>query len=479
MKLNFFKTSIIALIIFIFFVRILYSVPNMPTLDTDAVFSVEAAQSIIKTGIPIKNITGQFYDRDLLAHYILAGSIFLFGDNNIGYIIPSMFFSVLVLILIYLLGRKITNNKLVIFLSVMFVGISGIENTYAINPRSYMQFQFFFLLTILFFYKGFIEKNKKHGIITIFLYLFTILSHYSGIILAPILSLYLLATNKNWYKKTMVLTFITIVIIFSYIVLFVNQSTVVSDIVLSAKNVEGKNGSSPVGMSFILHNYILIIFTLLPLLSVFIFVGTFFVVKNKNVKQLYFYYIFWSSLFLISIFSTFASIKYFLFIFPLLTLLSLDGINKFTQAVVGKQNSAKIFFLILLSLFSLIISTNHISFKSYFTDYSDIISYISKNKQPKDIIICTDPTICLFYLNKCDYFLRQYYDKKNKIYTKLSQDYKNQYTINFIDNIYDLKNITKHKRTWIILDKKIFINKEITEYIEKNAELIFTKNNKT
>ena len=124
---------IIALtILTIFFIRFFYTLPNAPLLDADAISSVQAARSIIETGIIARD--GIFYPRDYLAHYLLAGSIFLLGDNPLGWAMPNLIFSILILILLYFVARILTNNKIVIFLNIRIKIIINKAHRVRINP---------------------------------------------------------------------------------------------------------------------------------------------------------------------------------------------------------------------------------------------------------------------------------------------------------------------------------------------------------
>ena len=485
-----FKIIITITIVSVFLILLFYSLPNAPTLDTDAIFSVEAAKSIIETGVPLRISTNEFYNRDYLAHYLVAGSIFLSGDNSFGYAFPSLIFSVLVLILTAIVARKITSNKLVIFLSIFFVAISMIENTYSVNPRSYMYFQFFYLLTIFLFYKGFVENNTKNKILTVFSYMASALSHYGGLILMPIFGFYTLIKIKKWYKDKFILIFFLVITIFSLILTF-NSSSPISNALTSPN----KNQGGPLDISFSsflngnISGYFSILFFYLPFISIFIFFGTFHAIKNKKQKLFYFYFIFWGSFLLISLSTGYINPKYVFCLLPLLVILSLDGTNKFINYFFLKGTNEKerkrltVFIWTILILSSLITSHiiyNSYSFKSIFGDHKKIIFHLKENKQADDIIICTDPTIYFFYLNQCDYYLFQDQkmggDKKTT-WKNLPKNYKAPYNTGYIDNLEKLKKILSKNKTWIVTDKQHYSN-EIFNYIRNNTELKYEKLNK-
>ena len=500
-----------------------YTLPNAPFLDTGAIASVYAAKSIIETGIPMRGEL--FYARDYLAHYLLAGSIFLVGDNHLGWALPNLIFSILVLILIYFIAQIVTNNKIVIFLTIIFVAISAIENAYAINPRSYMQFQFFFLLTVFCFYKGFVEKQcscreqaclfptttilakqKKYRILTLFSYLASILSHLSGMILMPIFGFYLILKNRNWYQDKLTIIIFTVIVLSSVFLICVklpinnvpiNPNRIIFDLPYNFQfkipflekdptNLAARTNEGPSGMSLNLTGYFPILFSYLPFLCLFIFAGIIKLVKNKNYKLVYFYYIFLFSFFLISLFTLHSVDKYIFCVFPIFTLLVFLEIADFIEFVIGKKNSKLIFLgwgIIIFSSFLFLLLPireayfpySTYGFRSYFLNHRQAVAYLFENKKEGDIIISDDSTTYRFYLNQCDYYLKQrvigidHNDKK--IWSSLDPQKQSPH---IIDNLDKLKEVLENnQRIWLIR-RKSTISPELTQYIENNSELKFT-----
>ena len=528
-----FKIILSLAILTIFLVRFFYSLPNAPLLDADAISSVQAARSIIETGIPARN--GIFYPRDYLAHYLLAGSIFLIGDNPLGYAAPNLIFSVLVLILLYFVARILTDNKIVIFLTILFVGISSVENTFAINPRSYMQFQFFFLLTIFCFYKGFVKddkkQNKKYQILTLFSYIASALSHASGVILLPIFGFYLMCKHKvftfkqkqlkhtlhpltdpssptvtqddKWYRDKLVLAISIIVVLFSVFLICVklpidNQPTNPNKISFNLPcgfrfqipflekkptNLAAQKWNGPSGISFNLTSNFPYLFTYLPFICLFIFAGIIKLTKDKNYKLTYFYYIFLSSLFFISLLTLHGADKYIFCIFPIFALLVFLGTADFIDFIVDKNNlKAKragwITILALTFFFMVLIknSTPHpiYDFRSLFNNPQKAVSYLSKNKKEKDIIIADDAAIYRFYLDRHIYYLRQRVigeDNNGKpIWSALEPQKQSPYIIDSLDKL--KRALNNNRRVWLVASKST-TGPEIVQYIKNNMELKF------
>ena len=531
-----FKIILFLTILTVFFIRFFYSLPNAPLLDCDAVSSVQATRSIIETGIPTR--LGVFYPRDYLAHYLLAGSIFLAGDNSLGYALPNLIFSILVLILLYFITRTLTKNKIVIFLTILFVAISSPENFYAVNPRSYMQFQFFFLLTVFCFYKGFVEinnkekkdskeyskQNKKYQFLTIFSYIASVLSHSSGIILLPIFGIYTAIKNKKWYLNKSILITFTTIILFSVLFLCVrhplqavNPDKTTFNLpydfhfavpFLKKESVDLTNktweGPSRISLSYSDISYPLYLFYYLPFICLFIFFGIIKLIKKRKRKLIYFYYIFLSSLFLVSLLTGGEGFRYIFCIFPIFILLVLLGVANFIEFVNIKKRRIKYLAwaaILFLSLSFSLLFLSAVQNKSVLNSFSSsgfsfvysfhpfhhaeyqrpIVSYLSENMQEGDIIISDYPLVYHFYLNQCDYHLvqREVMDGGKITWQELRQKDKKQPIIFApeIDSVDKLKEIlSDNQRVWLVKSRRS-VGPEICQHIEESMKLEFSNNN--
>lgn len=514
-----FSIILIITILVIFLIRLFYSITNAPTLNCSAILSVEAAKSIVETGIPAKD--GVLYARDYLVHYLLAGSIFIIGDNFLGYVTPNLIFSILVLILLYFVARTFTTSKIVIFLTIFTVAISTIENTYAINPRCYMQFQFFFLLTIFYFYKGFVDKNNKQGekyqILTFFSYLASVLSHTSGLILLPVFGFYVITKNKKWYQDKLILIISALVILFSTFYFFIvfpgaitNPNFIHFDLPYNFKfqipflekdptNLTSRQWEGPSGISVSnLISYFPYIFAYLPFISLFIFVGIIKLIfnHNKDHKLAYLYCVFLSSLFFISLFTLYAEANYIFCLFPIFALISFLGMECFIQFINNKKFlKSKHLGWILIIILIAVLTKEHpaydfkdysnvpaYGFHSFFSNHQPAISYLLENKREKDIIIADNPAVYGFYLDHCDYYLRQrkLTDETGEKITWVTvrpQDQLPFFRIPPIDSINKLKKVLdNNQRVWLVLSRNN-IGSELKYYIRDNMKLEFKVGN--
>ena len=125
---------------------------------TDEVFSFNAGMMILEKGKPLFD-SGLFYGRARIYHYLMAGSMFLFGIDEFGSRFINVLFSIFTAILIYYL-LKDTSKKLGLFGAFLFM-FSNLTIAMIIETRFYAFFTFTFLSMAITFYKAFIENLKN------------------------------------------------------------------------------------------------------------------------------------------------------------------------------------------------------------------------------------------------------------------------------------------------------------------------------
>ena len=242
----------------------------------------------------------------------------------------------------------------------------------------------------------------------------------------------------------------------------------------------------PSGLSFNLLSYFPIFFLYSPIFFLFLFAGIFDLFKKKDYRMIYLYYIFFISLFVISCFTNWIEMRYILCIMPIFILLSLIGINSFIDFLIYKVDNKKykiekfvwISVLVLFFIFIIITKNYNVNsafgFNSSFRNTKGAIFYILKNKKKNDILICNNISVGSFYLNSCDYQIKQeVISKSNKLdWSELDYQIKpNYYNINFINSTNRLEGILNNNdRIWIFLDKRNFGSK-LYEYIKNNFQL--------
>jgi len=213
MKLSFFREhfskgffkdkyflSVLVLTVFGFILRI-YSLSSQ-SIWMDESFSMNAAYEILEKGIPLLD-SGAFYGLGYLLHlYLMAFFILLFPDVW-GARFLSVIFGTLTIPLAYYFAKTVFDdppfrerfNKG--FLFALIIAFSTIEIAWSRQARMYSQFQFFFLLSLLLFYRFNSAKNFKNLVYLIISSVLSILTHPFGFTLFLIYLFYYILNFKE------------------------------------------------------------------------------------------------------------------------------------------------------------------------------------------------------------------------------------------------------------------------------------------
>src|SRR3990167_4049346 len=145
------------------FILRIYSLSSQ-SIWMDESFSMNAAYEILEKGIPLLD-SGAFYGLGYLLHlYLMAFFILLFPDVW-GARFLSVIFGTLTIPLAYYFAKTVFDetfsekgsNKG--FLFAVIIAFSTIEIAWSRQARMYSQLQFFFLLSLLLFYKFNLAKT--------------------------------------------------------------------------------------------------------------------------------------------------------------------------------------------------------------------------------------------------------------------------------------------------------------------------------
>lgn len=128
--------------------------------QADENVSWDAARGIMRSGIP-EAVSGVLYTRSALYHYLLAGWLLVFGDN----IESARAFGAVpgcgVIIVGFFLARNVTRRTDLALILAFMLAADPMHIQVSRVVRFYQQMEFFSLLTIYFFVRGFIGKDGK------------------------------------------------------------------------------------------------------------------------------------------------------------------------------------------------------------------------------------------------------------------------------------------------------------------------------
>ncbi len=121
--------------------------------------------SVLEHGYP-RLPSGYIMFHNIASDYFNIIPVLLFGDNEFAYRFFSAFTGVLIIPLVFLLAKELT-NKYIASISSIVIALNVWQIEYSREARYYSEFQFFYILTIYFFYLGFFKDRKVFKILAI------------------------------------------------------------------------------------------------------------------------------------------------------------------------------------------------------------------------------------------------------------------------------------------------------------------------
>lgn len=143
--------------------------------------------------------SGVVYLRGPLYLYTQAAVSSLFQLNEFWLRLPSVVFGVAAIIPTYILGKDLFNRPVGI-LSAAIVALSAWEIEMSRYARVYIAFQFFFLLSLICFYRGFLADQRKFRVGFLVAAFLAFLTHELSQVLVTLFAIPLLMPRSGWRK---------------------------------------------------------------------------------------------------------------------------------------------------------------------------------------------------------------------------------------------------------------------------------------
>ena len=269
-KIDQLPVFLLAILLLLGFLYRVYGLSNNYSFWIDEDHVAIFVRAILERGKPVLTngySTGVY---QFLQYWTSAISAKIFGLNEFAIRLPSVFFGVLTILAVYLLGKKIFNRK-VGLLSAFFVAFINIEILFSRQARPYQALQFFYLLGFYFIYRLANENKFNWSYFLGFLGcgIFASLMHGLGLMVFFFGFVYLLIFKTSWFKKKLMLLGVFFFLFFGWI-FRVPIFSVFSQI--------GKINNFFYYRVFLTHNYIS-----LCLLAV---LGSFLLFWRKNYREL-------------------------------------------------------------------------------------------------------------------------------------------------------------------------------------------------
>ncbi|MCL4376993.1 MAG: glycosyltransferase family 39 protein [Actinobacteria bacterium] len=171
--------------------------------------TVTGTLSILRHGYPLLP-SGYVLFHSILDYYFNVIPVLIFGATEFAFRITNVFFGISTIILIYFAGKEFA-NKFVGFLAAFLLSFSTWYVQFSREARYFAALQFFFLISVYFFYEGFIKDKKPFRVLAAIFFVLTPLVHGIGFTLILSFIPLLFLKGRKFFKKTILVPFAVIV----------------------------------------------------------------------------------------------------------------------------------------------------------------------------------------------------------------------------------------------------------------------------
>ncbi len=299
---------------------------DLQPLDDDEYASTQAILAIMETGAPKFAADNVYYTRSPLFHYVTAALALPFGGNLWSLRLQTAGWGVATAWLVYWCGARLLNNRWVGLIAMLLMCLHPFEIFTGHVVRFYQMQQFFAMLTMYWFCRGFVgTQSQRYRIATLVAFLLAVLSQEITAAMGPSLLLgYLVFSKDLGWRKNTTLILVSLAVVTCIVLDFVFFQT------LCLTRTEGV---SPAVQASVKPHF----WYPLNLLSIFIgysrlhVVPSFFLVaglpliwRERNRDTLALMAFLFSGVVMINLLVTDVSLRYLYWLFPVWLLLSVD-----------------------------------------------------------------------------------------------------------------------------------------------------------
>lgn len=367
----------------------------------------------------------------------------VFGFSEIAVRFPSMIFSMLSIFVIYIIGKKLFDQK-VGLISALLMALSPLLIYYSQEARMYSLNIFVILCSMYFFVNLTQEKKSKINLVGLVLSNVAVFySDYIIYLIFPMQFIYLLVCNRKFIFKYFILLVISFVFLIPWLPIFIQQLLVGQEtarVLVTWSNVVGSSNIKEIGLLFAKSIIGRISFENNTIYACIVGVGAVFYGSlillnfkkiNDNLKLVFFWLIVpiilaWLISFYIPIFSYFRMI----FVLPAFYLLVARGISFLPKSFMMG---------VLVIVFFL-----NIFFIAYFISNPQFHREDWKNATQKVENQLTDNSLILFENNTTPFVYKYYATKLEK-----SQPGLNRIPANTINDVIDLNKFNNVNKIFI------------------------------
>ena len=442
---------------------------GLEDLQADENVSWDAARGIMKSGVP-EAVSGVWYTRSPLYHYMLAGWLALLGDNIVNARLFAALPGVGSIVVVYLLTRMISGNRLLGLFAAFLIAIDPWQLHVSRIIRFYQLMQFFGLLATYFFIRGIVWRQGKEFQNWFFVCaVAAVLSQEVFVVIFPAYGIaYLIYYRTFSWREDRNL----------WVGFVVGMAIALFDValfsILCLTPHVGVGTSSGSIMQLHLLNVTGFINTFLGgynrahlLYSLIVFAGLFYWIKQKNKAILTLYLAVVLTLITITILIMQIALRYLYIIYPYLIILTVMTLAAFVQYGLNyfsrfSDNSllARRWIMVMSSTLFLAACVN-LEIPKIVDSYQvgrnlghmSALQYIEQYRQPGDKVVSVHPMPAAIVFGGIDYYLMELV-QFDEIYLKdnrLIDRWAGGQLVSKPDHLRQL--FHRHSRLWIILDE--------------------------
>lgn len=476
-------TWLIIILILIGFIFRVYNIGSASFWSDESASSL-AGKGILEHGTPVLP-SGNKYYRALPFHYLMAFSFAIFGFSDFSARLVSVLFGVLIIPVIYKLGKEIGGKNTGVLAAVL-VTFSFWNIWQSRQARFYQQFQFFTILSIYFFYLGFIKEEKKYKYLTFPALVLCIFTHQLTIMLIPAFFVYLLFNKKKELIKDKFFwigcTIVPLAFLLDYLI-FCSSGLAGS---ISNSQINGTDVNKTPSFCFSIQNFFdylkILIYPNILIGLIFGIVAIKIYLNTKDKKLQYLNFMFWIPFLFTIFFLNWTNLRYIFYLWStLLLIVSYVTINyiihkrKKNYEKTRKKFIVIVFTILLTSHLMLFLVDRDIYYYNSRADFRSAANFVKDRRKDGDKIVAIDPTLTYYYLEQCDYYLKERW-YTSSIYEKEGKFFDKYIGAELIDNLTELKDLLKvEKRVWFIFGDKYpnRLKDDIINFIEKNLDIAY------
>ncbi len=161
---------------------------------------------ILENGYPLLP-SGNIMYHTIFSFYLRAIPALISGLNEAALRIPSAFFGILIIPLMFLFGKTLA-NKYAGILAAVIATLNLWMVEFSREARYYSEFQFFYLLSAYFFYLGFFKDRNRFRIPSLVLIVITsLITHQGFTLIFLFIPLFIFKGYRRFFKKDIVIPF--------------------------------------------------------------------------------------------------------------------------------------------------------------------------------------------------------------------------------------------------------------------------------